>query len=73
MSCPTLDSTALLYVSLTRLSLSLVCFPKTFLLRFEVTSVVLTPHVFLLVVWALLLSLATTYRIDCFLSLPVGT
>ena len=73
VSCTTLDTTALSHVSLTRLSLSLVCFPKTFLLRFKVTSVVLTPDVFLLLVWALLLSLATTYRIDCFLSLPVGT
>ena len=73
VSCTTLDTTVLLYVSLTRLSLSLVCFPKTFLLRFKVTSVVLTPGVFLLLVWALLLSLATTYRIDCFLSFPVGT
>ena len=73
MSCTTLDTTALFHVSLTRLSLSLVCFPKTFLLRFKVTSVVLTLGVFLLPVWALLLSLATTYRIDCFLSLPVGT
>ena len=73
VSCRTLDTTALSHVSLTRLSLSLVCFPKTFLLRLKVTSVVLTPGVFLLLVWALLLSLATTYRIDCFLSLPVGT
>ena len=73
MSCTTLDTTVLLNVSLTRLSLSLVCFSKTFLLRLKVTSVVLTPYVFLLTVWALLLSLATTYRIDCFLSLPVGT
>ena len=73
VSCRTLDTTVLLHVSLTRLSLSLVCFPKTFLLRFKVTSVVLTLSVFLLLVWALLLSLATTYRIDCFLSFPVGT
>ena len=73
VSCRTLDTTALLCVSLTRLSLSLVCFPKTFLLHFEVTSVVLTPGVFLLLVWALLLSLATTYRIDCFLSFPPVT
>ena len=73
MSCTTLDSTVLLNVSRTRLSLSLVCFPKTFLLRLKVTCVVLTPYVFLLMVWALLLSLATTYRIDKFLSFPVGT
>ena len=73
VSCRTLDTTALSHVSLTRLSLSLVCFPKTFLLRSKVTSVVLTPVVFLHLVWALLLSLATTYRIDCFLSFPPGT
>ena len=73
VSCRTLDTTALSHVSLTRLSLSLVCFPKTFLLRLKVTSVVLTPVVFLHLVWALLLSLATTYRIDCFLSFPPGT
>ena len=73
VSCRTLDTTALSHVSLTRLSLSLVCFPKTFLLHFEVTSVVLTPGVFLLLVWALLLSLATTYRIDYFLSFPPVT
>ena len=73
VSCTTLDTTVLFHISRTRLSLSLVCFPKTLLLCFKVTYVVLTPGVFLLLVWALLLSLATTYRIDCFLSFPVGT
>ncbi len=73
VSCRTLDTTVLYFVSLTGLSPSLVCFSKTLLLRFKVTYVVLTPDVFLLLVWALLLSLATTYRIDCFLSFPVGT
>ena len=73
VSCTTLDTTVLFHISRTRLSLSLVCFPKTLLLCFKVTCVVLTPGVFLLLVWALLLSLATTYRIDCFLSFPVGT
>ncbi len=73
VSCRTLDTTVLFCVSLTGLSPSLVCFPKTLLLRLKVTYVVLTLGVFLLPVWALLLSLATTYRIDCFLSFPVGT
>ena len=73
VSCRTLDTTVLSCISLTGLSPSLVCFPKTLLLCLKVTYVVLTLDVFLLPVWALLLSLATTYRIDCFLSFPVGT
>ena len=64
VSRTTLDPTMLTWLSYTGLSPSMVCFPKTFLLVSLVISVVRTPSVFLLLVWALPISLATTLGID---------
>ena len=64
MSRTTLDSTMLSPLSYTGLSPSLVCFSKTILLDSIIIYVVRTPVVFLLLVWALSISLATTLEID---------
>ena len=60
----TLDTTLSLLLSCTGLSPSLVCFSKTVLLDFVNQFCSRTPYVFLLMVWALSISLATTLEID---------
>ena len=63
MSRGTLDPASLLWISLTRLSLSLAGFPKTILLSIVIPYAVRNPEDFSSV-WALSISLAATPEID---------
>ena len=64
MSASTPDTAALLNISPTRLSLSLVHLPKSFSYAYSIACTVLTPNVLLPSVWPLSLSLATTRKIS---------
>ena len=69
----TLDTAMWVFVSCTGLSPSVVLFSKRFYYNHSINYAVLTPITLLCLVWALPISLATTFGIECFLSLPVGT